>query len=231
VTGGANNELVEIEEGTRMIVNMASLTIGWQKWEGDRPVDAHMGLVNEGYQAPLRRALGDNKGDGGWEKDKNGVERDPWQPSNMVVMREIGTKGDTEGVFTFATSSRGGINAIGVLSKRYGSKIREDEEAMPIVELKADSYMHRIKKLGEIDIPILNIVGWGTVADLEDATRTVVEKTKTKAVANDDDKPEVKQFGQAPGKAEHARASATKKPDTAKAAPKKAAAGKRGTRF
>jgi hypothetical protein len=68
VTGGANNELVEIEEGTRMIVNMASLTIGWQKWEGDRPVDAHMGLVNEGYQAPLRRALGDNKGDGGWEK-------------------------------------------------------------------------------------------------------------------------------------------------------------------
>jgi hypothetical protein len=93
VTGGANNELVEVEPGTKLIVNMASLMVGWQKWQNDRPVDSHMGYVNENYQPPLRRTIGDNKEDGGWEPDEDGVLRDPWQPSNMVVMRELGTTG------------------------------------------------------------------------------------------------------------------------------------------
>ena len=41
---GQNNE--EIEEGTQLIVDMTTLTVGWQKWQDDKPVDNHMGLVS-----------------------------------------------------------------------------------------------------------------------------------------------------------------------------------------
>jgi hypothetical protein len=225
VTGGANNQLVEIKPGTRLIVNMASLTVGWQKWQDDRPVDSHMGLVSENYQPPLRRTLGDNKEDGGWEEDENGKERDPWQASNMVVLRQIGTSGETEGLYTFATSSRGGINAIGVLSKTYGRKIREDEEALPIVELGAGSYMHRIKSRGEIEFPVFNIIGWGTAADVEDASETVVEEVDEETGEVTETKTRT-----APKKTEHAKArqaTASTKPAPAK----KTAAGKKKPRF
>jgi hypothetical protein len=227
LTGGANNELVEVEPGTRLIVNMASLTVGWQKWEGDKPVDNHMGLVNENFQAPLRRTLGDNKEDGGWERDEDGKERDPWQPSNMVILREIGTTGETEGLYTFATSSRGGINAIGMLSKAYGKKIREDDTLLPIVELDSDSYAHSNKRLGIIDIPIFNIIGWGTAADVEDATETVVEENGEEVDEETGEVTETKTRAAAPKKAEPAKASAAKKPAPAK----KAAPGKKKVRF
>ncbi len=225
LTGGADSKPVEVKKGIRLVVNMASLTVGWQKWEGDKPVDAHMGLVNENYQAPTRRSLGDNKEDGGWEEDENGVERDPWQRSNMVVMREIGTAGEDEGLYTFATSSRGGINAVGVLSQRYGRKIREDDTLLPIIELDAGSYMHRIKSRGEIDFPIFTIVGWGTADDLDDATETVVEEVDEETGEVTETKTRT-----APKKTEHAKArqaTASTKPAPAK----KTAAGKKKTRF
>jgi hypothetical protein len=227
LTGGANNEMVEIEAGTRAIVNMASLTVGWQKWEDDKPVDNHMGLVSENYQPPNRTTLGDNKEDGGWERDENGVERDPWQKSNMVIMREIGTEGDDEGLYTFATSSRGGINAIGVLSTAYGKKIRENNELLPIVELRASSYAHSNKQRGIIDIPVFTIVGWGTAADVDDATETVDAETGEVVEA----------IGAAPKKAERAEhakaehAKASKKPEPAKKTAAPAGKKKTGTRF
>jgi hypothetical protein len=204
----------ELEAGTRVIVNMASLTVGWQKWQGEKPVDAHMGLVSDNYQAPLRKNIGDwdNRPEG-WEIDESsGKPRDPWQMSNMVVMRQLGTEGEEEGLFTYATSSRGGINAIGLLSKTYGKKIRIDAEALPIVELNADFYTHNDKKLGDIDIPVFEIVGWATAADVEDATETVVEET-------DEETGEV---------SETKTRAAPKKTETRKAAPaKKPAPGKK----
>jgi hypothetical protein len=137
----------QLEIGTRVIVDMTTLTVGWQKWQAERPVDSHMGLVSENFQPPKRKDIGDWNEDNdddhsteAWERDeKTGEQRDCWQFSNMVVMREIGTTGDDNGLFTFVTSSRGGISAIGMISKKYGRKIREDAEALPIVELNADS--------------------------------------------------------------------------------------------
>jgi len=226
LTGGANNEMVEIEAGTRLIANMASLTVGWQKWEDDKPIDNHMGLVSENYQPPNRATLGDNKEDGGWLKDENGVLRDPWQRSNMVIMRQIGTEGDDDGLYTFATSSRGGINAIGLLSTAYGKKIRENNELLPIVELRASNYAHSNKQRGIIDIPVLTIVGWGVADDVDDATETVDAETGEV----------IEPVGAAPkkaehAKAEHAKAGATKKPEPAKKAAPTTGKKKTGTRF
>jgi hypothetical protein len=57
-------------------------------------------------------------------------------------------------LYTFATSSRGGINAIGMLSKEYGKNMRVDPEALPIVELDSDSwprYWHQTDMLVQAD--------------------------------------------------------------------------------
>jgi len=172
-TYGQNDDLMD--EGTQMIVDMGTLLVGWQKWQDNKPADSEMGPVNEGFQPPRRKELGDLE-DTEWEVDEtSGKPRDPWQFTNLVVMRQMGTKGDDEGLFTFATSSRGGINAVGALCKTYGKKIRENPNAYPIVELNVDSYMHSNKQFGRIKIPVLDVVGWAAADDVNDATETQIE--------------------------------------------------------
>ncbi|XIA62197.1 hypothetical protein ACFIOY_21385 [Bradyrhizobium sp. TZ2] len=210
---GASSD--EVEAGTQVIVDMTSLEVGWQKWWSGKPVDSHMGLVLEGYQPPTLKNVGD-RDPAEWEKDEDGVARDPWQFTNTVVMRQLGTTGDNDGLFTFSTSSRGGINAIGVLCKEYDKKIRMgDPNLLPIIELNADSYPHSNKRFGVIDVPVFDVVGWGKAADVEDATEATIEKTE-------DDAAEEK-----PAPAKKAAAAATKKP----APVKKAAPGKKKARF
>jgi hypothetical protein len=231
---GMENE--EIPKGTRLIVEMRSLMVGYQKWENEKPVDNHMGLVSERFQAPARRAIGDMDKEQ-WETDEHGEPRDPWQMSNMVIMREVGTEGDTEGLYTFVTSSRGGISAIGVLSKNYGRKIREDDTLLPVVELDDDSYMHSKKMYGEIYVPVFKIVGWGTCEDVVEnaADFEMVEevgKTKETGEEVDEETGEVTETKTrtAPKKAEHAKvrqATASTKPAPAKKTP----AGKKKTKF
>src|SRR6266478_4139283 len=102
---------IEVDPDIQLIVDMRTLLVGWQKWENDKPVDNHMGLVSARYQAPGRGMIGDHDKEL-WEKDEvSGEPRDPWQRSNMVYMRAIGTAGDDDddnkGQFTFITSSRG----------------------------------------------------------------------------------------------------------------------------
>jgi hypothetical protein len=170
----AGMENDEVDPKIQLIVDMRTLTVGWQKWENDKPVDNHMGLVSERFQAPSRRSIGDHDKEY-WERDEvSGEPRDPWQSSNMVLLREMGTTGEDEGLFTFITSSRGGLSAVGVLSQRYGRKIREDDQALPVVELSKSSYKHSNKLYGEIYTPVLKVVGWATVDDVEDATETVM---------------------------------------------------------
>lgn len=172
-TSGPEDDL--IDEGTQMIVDMESLLVGWQKWVDNKPSDSEMGPVIEGFQPPRRKELGDLD-DTEWEVDESsGKPRDPWQFTNLMVMRQMGTTGDQDGLFTFATASRGGINAVGALCKVYGKKIRENPEAYPIIELNVDSYMHSNKAYGRIKIPVLDVVGWATKDDFADATETTIE--------------------------------------------------------
>lgn len=210
---GMNSE--EIEEGTQLIVDMRTLTVGWQKWESEKPVDNHMGLVIENFQPPARRAIGDMEKEF-WEEDEHGVRRDPWQSSNMLLMRAPGTSGEEEGLYTFTTNSRGGLTAVGVVSKAYGRKIRENPDLLPIVELRGDSYPHSNKRFGIIDIPVFKIIGWGTCANIVEGADDfeMIEEVKG---------PETKKTLPAP------------KREAAKAAPKKAepkkVKGKRDVKF
>lgn len=211
---GQNNDV--LKAGTQLIACMGTLTIGYQKWANKRPTDSHMGLVADGYQPPLRRDIGDLKEDGGWEVF-DGEERDPWQLTNMLVLREPGTAGDEKGLYTFSTSSRGGISAIGMLSKAYGRKIREDDTLLPIVELQADSYQHSERRYGTIDIPVFEIVGWTPDATVEDATNVTIEHEDTGEVTTTKTAPK--------------KAAAASKPASSKKSEPPKKAGKKSTRF
>src|SRR5580765_8197501 len=63
---GEDND--EVPLGTRYIVNMDELLVGWIRWSENRPTDQVMGKVSDGYQPPRRNELGDND-KAQWETD------------------------------------------------------------------------------------------------------------------------------------------------------------------
>lgn len=162
---GEDNE--EIEEGTQFVANMDELMVGWIRWADSKPTDQIMGRVSEGYQPPKRNTLGDDD-KSHWEEDEQGRERDPWQFSNYLIMKSPDGK-DEDSLFTFTTSSRGGLNAIGELCKAYGKAMRQRPDEFPIVALKVGSYQHSNKAYGRIKFPIFEVVGWAAKSDFAEA--------------------------------------------------------------
>jgi hypothetical protein len=165
----------DLEEGLELVANMDQLMCGWIKWIDQRPSEQIMGPVAEGYQAPRRNTLGDND-QAEWEVDQEGRPRDPWQFSNYIVMKEPGQDTSAEFLYTFATSSKGGLGAIGALCKEYGKEMRRRPDEYPIVKLGGDSYNHR--EYGRTKVPLLTIVGWepkAQFAETTEVTRTASE--------------------------------------------------------
>ena len=91
-----------------------------------------------------------------WETDGDGRPRDPWQFTNLLVLSDPHTRE----LYTFSTSSRGGLGAIGELAKAYSSHVRVAPDDAPIVALEVGSYQHPNKAYGEIRYPIFKVVDW-----------------------------------------------------------------------
>lgn len=153
-TAGESNEDIPI--GTKFIAHMDQLLVGWIRWENSKPTDQLMGAVVKGFQAAKRSTLGDDD-QSQWEVDNNGKARDPWQYSNYIVLEDPDSAGS---LYTFATSSRGGINAIGDLSLSYGKIMRTKGNEWPIIAIGVDSYVHSDRSYGRIKVPTFKIVGW-----------------------------------------------------------------------
>lgn len=162
---GEDND--EVEEGTQYVANMDELMVGWIRWEDGKPTDQIMGRVSEGYQAPKRNTLGDDD-KSKWEVDDQGNERDPWQFSNYLILKTPGENGDDH-LFTFTTSSRGGLNAIGELCKAYGKAMRQKPDEFPIISLGVGSYQHSNRSYGRIKFPILAVQGWSPKSEFAEA--------------------------------------------------------------
>lgn len=162
---GEDNE--EVEEGTRYVANMDELMVGWIRWSDNKPTDQIMGRVSEGYQPAKRNALGDDD-KSKWEIDEQGRERDPWQFSNYLILKTPGEAGE-DALFTFTTSSRGGLNAIGELCKAYGKAMRQRPDELPIISLGVGSYQHSNKAFGRIKFPIFEVVGWAPRGEFAEA--------------------------------------------------------------
>jgi hypothetical protein len=151
----AGQDEQKIQFGTVLAAYMTTLCVGYIKWVDNRPVEVVMGPVAEGFIPPKRAEL-DDQDQSKWDTFDNGEPRDPWQFSNSLVFADL-KSGE---LFTFSTSSKGGMNAIGKLSKEYGRHIRSNPDEVPLIELHVDSYRHRIKEYGEIRVPIFKVTSW-----------------------------------------------------------------------
>jgi hypothetical protein len=151
----AGKDKVVVPFGTRVVVHVPSMLIGYVRWKDNRRVDYKMGLLEEGFVPPKRDELGYlDKSE--WETYEEGGAKDPWQFSNQVVM--TGVKEDA--VYTFTTSSKTGRSSLGMVVKDYGHHIRQAPDEYPVVELQRSSYRDRRPGIGEVRIPFFKIVGW-----------------------------------------------------------------------
>lgn len=158
---GIDNE--EIPLGTELVAYMPSLATGYVRWENGSPAQAEMGYVGEGFVPPKRNDLGWNDSSE-WSKDDRGVPRDPWQFTNSIIFIDLSKKA----LLTFNTGSKGGLGAVGGLSKIYGRHVKTAPRELPTIRLGVDSYPHKIKSYGEIRFPVFSIVGdrWISVDDI-----------------------------------------------------------------
>lgn len=151
---GQNSD--EVDAGTELVANLGELWVGWIRWEGGKPTDQQMGRVVEGYSPPGRRDLGEMD-ESEWEIDEtSGRPRDPWQKTNYLVMKAM--EGDK--LYTFTTSSKGGLGAVAKLAGEYGKRMRAKPNEYPVVALAIDSYRHPNKAYGKIFVPEFKVVGW-----------------------------------------------------------------------
>jgi hypothetical protein len=151
---GENGE--EIPLGTEFVADMESLSNGWVLWGPDsKPVERRVGRVAEGFVPPRRTDLSYVNRDE-WELDDKGEPRDPWSFESRIVLQHK----ETQERFTFTTSSRGGIGALGALARVYSRERKRHPGEDPIVALKVDSYDHKIRSYGKIKVPVFQVVGW-----------------------------------------------------------------------
>ena len=145
----------EVAVGTVLVAIMPTLAAGWVKWESGLPTEQVIGLVAEGFTPPKRKDLGDTE-ESAWAEDDSGQRRDPWQLSNYLVMADPNTRE----LFTFATSSKGGLSAVGELCKLYGKMMRQQPDKIPLVKLGFGSYKPRDPARSRVKYPTFEVVGW-----------------------------------------------------------------------
>src|SRR5262249_15665704 len=105
----------EVPAGTVFTAAVDELMVGYVKWTDGKPAEHVMVRVADGRPLPKRADLGDDD-QAFWELDANNERRDPWRFTNYLPLLS-----ETGELYTFTTSSRGGISAIAGLARRYAS--------------------------------------------------------------------------------------------------------------
>jgi hypothetical protein len=133
----AGEDLEEVPEGTTFTANLDELMVGWVRWEKGKPTDHAMERVADGQALPKRNDLGDTD-ESTWEADNAGAARDPWQFCNYLLLMD-----EASHIYTFTTSSRGGLSAIADLCRKYGDHRRKHPDDHLVVALGVSSYQHK----------------------------------------------------------------------------------------
>ena len=172
-----------VSRGTVVVAVIDQLLIGWMRWENAKPAEHRMVLVATGQYPPSRQELGDLDR-AHWEADSNGKARDPWQyTAYLPLLAEAGE------LCTFSTSSRGGLDAIGGLSRSYARHRRKAPDQLPRISLGSESYQHPNREYGRIKTPRFELVGWEAkdrvLAALAEAGLTPAEPEPLPPIAKD----------------------------------------------
>ena len=177
----AGEEAEEVPMNTELMVHADEILVGYIKWAENRPVDTVMGRLCDGFEPPKRSELGDTDKEL-WEVDDNNQSRDPWQFSAYVVMYDP----EAEQIYTFATASKGGHKAVGIISKAYGQRARMMPEMFPVVRLNWTEYEHSNPRYGKIWNPVFDIVGWSQRDKIDQALQAAVGEATAQAEADQD---------------------------------------------
>ena len=120
------------------------------RWENKRPTHRFGGRRVDGFVAPPRHVLPEaDKKD--WPVAASGPV-DPWQVSQLVVLRDLAT-GE---LVTWVSSSFGGKIALGEFLDRFTKEAKQNPGKCPVVVL--DTYK-RPTDYGETDTPRLKFTG------------------------------------------------------------------------
>lgn len=138
---------------------MNTFAHGFVCWKDGEVVDEKMVLVASGELRPLFDELPDH---GPYEND------DGWAGTASIQLRLLKT--DEE--LLYRPSSRGGLNALAGLARKYANKRQRQPNVVPIVHLETKSYAHR--QYGKIFNPVLRVLDWKEEPDLVVAATAVV---------------------------------------------------------
>lgn len=141
-----------LENGMRLIANMAAYSYGFVCWSGNRPVDQRMVTIAGGESRPWRCELGRDD-QSMWEK-RDGKVEDPWRETETIELADP----KTSEVFLFSTSSIGGIGALRELSDAYGDALDQHEGDWPIIAIEVRTW--ESERYGRQKSPSFPIVGW-----------------------------------------------------------------------
>jgi hypothetical protein len=150
---GEANELVST--GTQVVAALDELMIGWIKWFGGKPAEHIMVRVLDAKIPPKREQLGADNLDE-WEIGADGKPRDPWSYVNYLPIMAA----QDGALYTFTTSSRGGIQAIGNLARRYAHHRKRNPLVFPLIGLSVGSYQHPNPQFGRIKFPDFTPAGY-----------------------------------------------------------------------
>jgi hypothetical protein len=141
---GMENDYVPM--GTRFLVNMDQAMHGWIKWVDSKPTEQVLGLIGKGFPLPSRESLGDLEEDQWAPDERSRQPRDPWQETFYLLLRQL-TKDNVpidneDGLYTFTTQSRGGLDACKFFTRTYGKWLPVHSGDFPIMRLGFDQWEH-----------------------------------------------------------------------------------------
>ncbi len=168
----------------RFLCQMEEIWTGWVRWFDGKPVEHRIGRLVDFLPEVTREELG-HTDESVWETDPQGNPRDPWAPTDRMVMRDVG---ESTELLTFSTSSVGGRYALGKLCSSFSRARQKHEGQWPVIELEVETYTHNV--YGEISKPRFKIVDWDfwddsnkPITQTDDDPRTLA---KTAEALNDE---------------------------------------------
>jgi hypothetical protein len=138
--------------GTELLAHPEAWTKSWIKFEGGKVTDRKLYRVARGEVPPEREEL-DDLDRTAWESGSNG-QQDPWVKQQLLPFENL-TTGE---VVVFATSSIGGMRAIGELCSAWAKREKRRNHGQPIVRLRSDEMP--TKNFGKVPCPKFEIAGW-----------------------------------------------------------------------
>jgi hypothetical protein len=151
----------ELAAGVRLATLLGEAKVGFIRWTDGKPEkQAWLRLADGPDLRALRQTLDENDPSEWEELTPSGTPKDPYRESVALPMVRM-----KDGhLFTFSSSSEGGVRAVKRLVKYCLIHQRTVPAAMadhvPIVEINVGHYQHPNRQVGQIFFPILDVADW-----------------------------------------------------------------------